>query len=66
MFDWRNPTDPRDPADPRYILLIFHKKNKTLKIKKGVYAGGYRPLMPTALFSIFFKHPIRNQFLKNK
>ena len=35
-FDWRNPTDPRYPADPTYFLLIFQKKKKEKKSLKKV------------------------------
>ena len=28
VFDWRNPTDPRYPIDPTYLLLIFQQKYK--------------------------------------
>ena len=55
------------PADPRY----FYLKNKMKKITKITFfpCDAYlrrwiSPLVPTALFSIIFKHPTRNQFSK--
>ena len=33
VFDWRNPTDFRYPADPRYLYQFFQQQKKIKKLK---------------------------------
>ena len=67
VFDWRNPTDPRYPAYPRYFNNFFQKKEEEKKEEEGFFPLSF-PMTHVCAGSIFnhFQTSNQNSVLKNK